>query len=593
MEASSKLDQIRRLMRRHGIDAIVLSGKDPHQNESVSGHWRTIRWLTNFSGSSATVAITQEDAILWTDSRYWFQAENQMKNSPFRIFRSGTHRFPTHPRWLRENLGSGDVVGIDEAVFSLADSGTLRNHFDDKDIRLNTKIDFVGDLWTGRPVENLFRAFSLPDKLTGKTRREKIRLIRQWMGRIGADCHVMVSLTDIAWTFNLRGSDIRHSPVNVAYAVIEPDTATLYMDKMKTDPILETELLSDGIVVAGYDDIFAAVSEFGGGKKVFIDPALTNLKLYKALHKTCRVYETQSPATLLKMIKNQTEIRNIRETMVKDGVAMVNFLFWLETGSRSEVLTEMAASEKLLEFRKEQPLFFSNSFETVMAYQDHSAICHYVPEAETDRRIKDEGILLIDSGGQYLGGTTDLTRVIPMGPPFKQIIHDYTLVLKGHIALATAVFPEGTKGIQIDTLARQHLWRSKLNYDHGTGHGVGFFLNVHEGPCCFSSRNTGGILKQGMVLSNEPGLYRKKQYGIRIENLVLVNQDHENEFGRFLNFETLTLCHFEKELMNVMLLSAEEISWINDYHSRVYKSLSPYLNEAVRAWLQKKTQKIC
>ena len=592
MNTNEKIDCIRQLMRDNNISAVIIPGNDPHQSEYVAEHWQARKWITGFSGSAGTAVITSEHAILWTDFRYYIQAEKQIAGSLFELFKMGEPDVPLFEKWLADALKSGDTIGIDANMFSMADVKKVTAEIEAKGLCLNTGIDFITELWKDRPVRPNSQAFSLAKKYTGKSRGDKIREIRRQMDALGASYHLMATLDDIAWTLNLRGKDVHTNPVNIAFVLIAPEKVFLFVSKEKVNDALVEELNRDGIDILDYEDIYAALLKIQDDGIIMVDPGNTNCRLYQSINKKCTIVEKPNPAIALKAIKNDIEITHLRQTVIKDGVAVASFLFWLEHLPDDERITEISAADKLYGFRKKQDLFVDNSFDPIMAFQDHSAMCHYSASLETNVAIGDTGMFLTDSGGNYLTGTTDITRTIFQGEPSKQQITDYTLVLKGHIAVATTLFPKGTKGFQIDTLSRQYLWKQGMDFGHGTGHGVGFFLCVHEGPARISPHPVDVKLEKGMLLTNEPGLYREGAYGIRLENMILVDQAFENEFGIFMKFETLTNCHFESNLIDPNLLSKDEKDWINTYHAKVYEKLSPNLDKEVAFWLKEKTRPI-
>ena len=592
MDTNEKIDCIRQLMRDSNLAAVIIPSNDPHQSEYVAEHWQARKWITGFSGSAGTSVITSEHAILWTDFRYYLQAEKQISGSLFELFKMGEPDVPTVEKWLADTLKSGDTIGIDGNMFSMADVKKVTAEIEAKGLCLNTGIDFITELWKDRPVRPNSQAFSLSEKYTGKSRGDKFREIRRQMDALGASYHLMATLDDIAWTLNLRGKDVHTNPVNIAFVLIAPEKVFLFVSKEKVNDALVGELNRDGIDILDYQDIYASLLKIQDDGIILVDPGNTNYRLYQSINKKCKIIENSNPAIALKTIKNDIEINHLRQTVIKDGVAVVSFLFWLEHLPDDERITEISAADKLYGFRKKQDLFVDNSFDPIMAFQDHSAMCHYSASLETNVAIGDTGMFLTDSGGNYLTGTTDITRTIFQGEPSKQQITDYTLVLKGHIAVATTLFPKGTKGFQIDTLSRQYLWKQGMDFGHGTGHGVGFFLCVHEGPARISPHPVDVKLEKGMVLTNEPGLYREGAYGIRLENMILVDQAFENEFGIFMKFETLTNCHFERNLIDPNLLSKDEKDWINTYHEGVYEKLSPKLDKDVASWLKEKTRPI-
>ena len=592
MNTNEKIDHIRQLMKDGNIAAVIIPSDDPHQSEYVAEHWQARKWLTGFSGSAGTAVVTLEHAILWTDFRYYIQAEKQISGSRFELYKMGEPDVPTFQKWLNDTLKPGDIIGIDGNVVSKANVKKYKAEFEAKELLLDTDVDFIKGLWADRPLRPKSAAFSLSEKYAGKSRKDKIRQIHKQMDDLDASYHLMATLDDIAWTLNLRGKDVHTNPVNIAFVLVAPQKVSLFVSDGKIDNKLAKELNRDGIEIAEYEDITAALSQIQDNKVILVDPENTNYRLYQSINKKCKIIEKPNPAIALKAIKNDTEIAHLKQTAVKDGVAVVNFLFWLEHQNEDAQITEQFVADKLYAFRKAQALFVDNSFDPIMAYQDHSAMCHYSATRETDAIIGNTGMFLTDSGGNYLTGTTDITRTICRGEPSKQEITDYTLVLKGHIAVATALFPKGTKGFQIDTLSRQYLWNEGMDFGHGTGHGVGFFLCVHEGPARISPHPIDVKLEKGMVLTNEPGVYREGAYGIRLENMILVDSAFENEFGAFMKFETLTNCHFERNLIDITLLSGDEKNWINTYHARVYEKLFPNLDKNVASWLREKTRAI-
>ncbi|WP_299984019.1 aminopeptidase P family protein [Desulfobacula sp.] len=589
MNTNEKIDHIRQLMKDGNIAAVVIPSDDPHQSEYVAEYWQARKWLTGFSGSAGTAVVTREHAILWADFRYYIQAEKQISDSRFELYKMGEPDVPTFQKWLINTLKPGDIIGMDGNVVSRANVKKYKAGFEAKGLLLNTDIDFIKELWKDRPVRPNSKAFSLSEKYAGKGRKDKIEEIRRQMDALGASYHLMATLDDIAWTLNLRGKDVHTNPVNIAFVLVTSKMVSLFVSYGKVDNELAKELKRDGIEIAEYEDITTVLSQIQDSKVILVDPENTNYRLYQSINKKSKIVEKPNPAIALKTIKNDIEITHLRQTLIKDGAAVVNFLFWIEHQNEDAQITEQSVADKLYAFRKDQELFVGNSFDPIMAYRDHSAMCHYSATKETDVVIGNTGMFLTDSGGNYLTGTTDITRTICRGEPSKQEITDYTLVLKGHICVATILFPKGTKGFQIDTLSRQYLWNEGLDFGHGTGHGVGFFLCVHEGPARISPHPIDVKLEKGMVLTNEPGLYREGAYGIRLENMILVDQAFENEFGIFMKFETLTNCHFERNLIDINLLSKDEKDWINTYHDRVYEKLSPNLDKDVASWLKEKT----
>ncbi len=585
-----KLDRVREQMALHDITALVVMSSDPHQSEYLPEHWQTRQWLTGFTGSAGTALVTRDQALLWTDFRYWIQARDQIRETGFELIRQGEPDAPEVVQWLLENLKPRDRVAMDGQVVSLESVRTYQKKLDPGDIHLVLDLDLIQEIWTDRPPMPSTPAWDFPAAYAGKDRPAKWDDIHRKMAEIKADWVLMTALDDIAWTFNLRGEDIPANPVNLAFALVGKQEKRLFMDPVKIDESLGRLLARDGVTLFPYPDVVKCLAGMDAGQRILIDPDKTSYALFNAVTPDCRIIEGKIPSERLKAVKNDKEIAHIRQTAVKDGLAMVTFLYRLEHPDGP--VTELGAAELLYGLRKEQPDFKDISFTSIMAFGEHSALCHYSATPETDVPITNGNLFLTDSGGNYLTGTTDITRTLHLGAPTAQQIHDYTLVLKGHIAVATALFPEGTKGFQIDTLARQFLWKEGMNFGHGTGHGVGFYLSVHEGPARISPYPTDIPLKSGMLLTNEPGLYREGHYGIRLENMVLVREARETQFGKFMKFESLTLCHFETALMDKALLTPEEIDWVNAYHRRVYDLLSPKLEPKVRDWLALKTRRL-
>lgn len=589
VKTDEKLAALRRMMAAHQIAAVVVPSADPHQSEYVTGHWQARAWLTGFTGSAGVAVVTLTRAVLWTDFRYWLQAGIQIQGSEFELFKSGEKDVPEFHRWIFDHLASKDTVAVDGRVISRTQEKTYRQLWDSRQIRLRTDLDLVKDLWQDRPPMPVSPTWEFDVQYAGQSRFEKIENIREAMAQAGADCHVMTGLEDIAWTFNLRGSDAPNNPVNIAFALFTESSVRLFIHPDKVNKDLAASLAGDGVTLAGYADIDTALGQIPDSACMLLDPDMTSAHLASAIPPGCRVIEKPSPASRLKAVKNDIQIRHLRDTAVKDGIAVICFLHWLSEQALDDSLTEISAAEKLFELRKAQPGFVENSFDPIMAFGAHSALCHYSATPHTDVRLDSTGLFLTDSGGNYLTGTTDITRTVCLGAPSLQQIKDYTLVLKGHIAVAGACFPEGTRGFQIDTLARQFLWAQGMNFGHGTGHGVGFFLCVHEGPARISPHPVDAALEKGMLMTDEPGVYREGEYGIRLENMVLVTDSRQTEFGRFLEFENMTWCHFERDLIDTSLLTEAEIAWINQYHRQVYDRISPYLPSRIAAWLQTRT----
>lgn len=582
-------------MNKHHFDAYIIPVTDPHLGEYIPAHWRCIAWFSGFTGSAGTIVITRDFAGLWTDSRYFLQAEEQLKNTGIELVKLKIPHSPEYIDWLKEKLKDGSTIGFDGKVVSIGLTRKFEKFLEDKNIQINTSKDLVGEIWQNRPALPDSKIFDFDVKFSGVSREKKSDNVKQRMKEEGVDYHLLTALDDIAWTFNIRANDVKYSPLAVSFALIGFDNTSLFIDKKKIPDKLKKILSDAGISLMSYKEISKALMKLGKGTRIYLSPGSTNTWLYRSIPSFCKIIEGISIPAKLKAIKNPVEIEHIKNTMVKDGVALTRFFFWLERTIGKQKITEISASKKLNDFRNQQDLYQGPSFATIAGYREHGAIVHYEPTPDTDIELNPEGIFLLDSGGQYLDGTTDTTRSISLGNPTLEEKRDFTLVLKGTIALSLIEFPLGTRGFQIEVLARKALWENGLNYGHGTGHGVGFFLNVHEGPQTIGTGASGNletILEPGMILSDEPGIYREGKYGIRTENLLLIEKSRETEFGQFLKFKTLTLCYIDTKLVEKSLLLPEEKKWLNDYHIKVYDLISPYLTGEEKIWLKEKTREI-
>ncbi len=591
METSEKLKALRQQMKKKDINAYIIPHSDPHISEYIPDYWKMRIWASGFNGSAGTLVVTMENAALWTDSRYFLQAEQQLDGSGIELCKMGLPETPDIPTWLSMNLRKGSVIGFDGLVFSLNSARSYVDGFKKNGFSCNPNIDIVSKLWDDRPDLPNDKVFAHELEFAKISIAEKLGAIRKSLLVRDATAYLMCALDEICWTFNIRGSDISFNPVVLSYAIVDDDTATLFIDRSKVDSTLLEYLQSEGVDVKDYGKVFKFLSKLTKKDTVIIDPAKTNFQIYSQIPEKVRIIETLGLATEIKARKYPAEVDGIRAAMVQDGVAMVEFLYWLESNVGKREMTELLVGEKILEFRSKRKHFVSESFDSIVGYKEHGAIVHYSATPETSSKIEKDGFLLVDSGGQYLNGTTDITRTVHLSKPTKDEKFDYTLVLKGMIRLAMANFPVGTRGSQLDTLARMALWSNKINYGHGTGHGVGYFLNVHEGPQQIRPDNHLPI-EVGMLMSNEPGLYRAGKHGIRIENLIVCVDDETNDFGRFLKFETLTLCPIDTKAIDVDMLWSDEREWLNNYHSMVYERLSAHLDAEHKEWLKEKTKPI-
>jgi Xaa-Pro aminopeptidase len=528
---------------------------------------------------------------LWTDSRYFLQGSQQIEGTGITLMKMGLPETLDIVPWLMENLKSGDRVGVNSQMFSVNTFATMKADLKMVGIEL-ISIDLIAKLWTDRPALPKNPFFVFDTQFSGVSTHEKLSNLRLALKKERANIFVMSALDDIAWLFNIRGNDVSFNPVVIAFAMVEEDIATLFIDEDKLTDETRAYLGKMQVSVAPYLSIYDRLKSIDTSKSVLVDGAKLNQSLFESIPSACAIRNVMSPVFKLKSIKNDVEMQGVRNAMLKDGVALTKFFIWLEKELHSGRLNEVNIDEELYRFRSEQEYFKGESFNTIAGFGPHGAIVHYSAKPETASTLNDQNILLLDSGGQYLDGTTDITRTVALGTPTVQQKIDFTLVLKGHIALATAIFPVGTRGSQLDILARKSMWNLGINYGHGTGHGVGHFLNVHEGPQSIRMDENPITLQLGMFMSNEPGLYRTDKYGIRIENLIHVIPAVNTEFGQFLQFETVTLFPIDQLLIDVDMLSDDELEWLNSYHKKVYNTISPRLSEEEREWLSKKCSKL-
>ena len=580
-----RVEALREVMRREGIDAFVFPSTDPHNGEYVPVHWEGRKWISGFDGSAGTAVVTMDDAALWTDSRYFLAAEEQLRGTGFSLMKERIEGTPSISRWLGMKLSAvkSPVVGVDGAVNTAASVENMITELRaEGGITVRTNLDPLDIIWTDRPPVPQDKAVIHPLEYAGEPCHEKLARIRQALKERHACGMLAATLDDIAWTLNLRGTDVHCNPVFVSYLLIEPERATLFIDRGKLTPDVEAYLKGEGVGTAGYADVSKALAAYGE-YNILMDDGEINYNLFNAAR--CRKVVAPSPIPAMKAVKNSVEIEGFRNAMLRDGIALVKFLRWLRPAVEAGGQTEMSVSAKLEELRAAQPLYRGLSFDTIAAYQEHGAIVHYEPTPATDVPLRPEGFLLLDSGAQYLDGTTDITRTVALGPVTDEQRLVYTLVLKGHIGLELCRFPRGASGTQLDAIARKDMWRYGLNYLHGTGHGVGSYLNVHEGPHQIRMEYKPAPLVEGMTVTDEPGIYLPGLFGVRTENTLLIAPWKETQFGRFLQFEPLTLCPIDTEPIILDMLAAEERDWLNAYHKTVYDRLSPHLDGEDIAWL--------
>lgn len=588
---NERIHSLRMTFTPSGISAFIIPSTDPHLSEYVAPHWKSREWISGFTGSAGTVVILRDKAGLWTDSRYFLQAAEQLSGTDITLYKEMLPETPSITDFLCQQLKSGETVGIDGKMFSVNQVEQMKQELAPCGIQLTTYGDLSGELWTDRPPMPDTSASIYPLEYAGKSSEEKIAAIRCELKQKGAESMLLSTLDEIAWTLNLRGSDVLCNPVIVSYLLITQNNLVYFIAPEKLTPQVRAYLEGQQISLQPYTEVEGYLRKLNI-KSLLLNPAKTNYAIFSAVNPSCKIIRSESPVALLKAIRNEQEIAGVHAAMQRDGVAMVKFLKWLEEAVPTGQETELSIDEKLYECRAAQPLFMGESFDTIAGYGPHGAIIHYSATPETSATLQPKGFLLLDSGAQYLDGTTDITRTIALGELTEEEKTDYTLVLKGHIALAMAKYPAGTRGAQLDVLARMPLWKRGMNYLYGTGHGVGHFLSVHEGPQSIRMNENPVVLQPGMVTSNEPGAYKAGSHGIRTENLMLTRKAFEGQFGDYLEFETITLCPICTKGLLKELLTAEEVDWLNAYHQNVYNKVSPDLNEAEKAWLKGATAAI-
>jgi Xaa-Pro aminopeptidase len=592
MSIQDRIKALRNVMQANSLAAYIISGTDPHQSEYVAACWQTRQFISGFTGSAGIVVVTTDAAGLWTDSRYHIQAEKELAGSGIELFKVGLPEVPDHKKWLGQTLAGKERVGIFGLEISVGEYRSLEKAMSAEGIEVVLTDDLLNEIWKERPAMPAGKVVRHAEQFSGLGRKEKIAKVRSEMAKKGARQYLIASLDDIAWLLNLRGDDVEFNPVFYAYLLMGIHECHLFVQREKLSTELKAKLSHDGIDLHSYGKLCEKLRTIGDDSTLYLSPDRIGATLKNTIPRGCRLMEGEDITTTLKACKNETEIEGIRNAMVKDGIALTKFLYWFENHPDIQGLSEWDVASKILACRAEQPDFRGESFSTGASFRDHSAVVHYHPTPKSALSIEGRGLLLSDSGGQYLDGTTDITRVFCVGEPTQGEKRDFTLVLKGHIALATVRFPKGTTGTQLDVLARKPLWDQGLNYGHGTGHGVGCYLNVHEGPQRISPLPNKIALAPGMVLSNEPGLYRDGEYGIRIENLILVIDDGQGHCGPFLRFETLTLFPIELDLVDPGLLNYHEIRWLNAYHKKVFDCLGPHLDKKEKTFLARKTRSI-
>ena len=595
MTVPERLAALRQCMKEKNIDVYVVPTADFHQSEYVGEHFKARKFITGFSGSAGTALITLTDARLWTDARYFLQAAKEMEGNTVQLMKMGEPEVPTINEYIEEILKPGETLGFDGRVVSLGEGEAYAAIAEKKGASVNYQVDLIDEAWENRPPLSEEPAFELDVKYAGETVASKLERIRKEMEKAGANTHVVSTIDDICWMLNIRGNDIAFFPLVLSYAIITMNSVELYIDERKLDAELREKLAKDGVRLHPYNDIYEDVKQFTSDDVVMIDPEKLNYALFNNIPAKVKTVEQRNPAILMKALKNPVEVENIRKAQIKDSVAHVRFMKWLKENVSKMKITEMSASDKLDEFRAEMGNFIRPSFEPICSYGEHAAMVHYMSSPETDVQLKEGNFFLTDTGAGFYEGSTDITRTYALGE-VPQIMKDhFTLVAISNLELANGKFLEGANGVTLDILSRKPFWDRELNFNHGTGHGVGYLLNIHEGPAGFRWRPLPGmeeVFQEGMVLTDEPGLYIEGSHGARIENELLVRKGTKNEYGQFMYFETLTLIPIDLDAINPEIMTAEEKKLLNDYHAKVYEKIAPYLDEEEKSWLEKYTRAI-
>lgn len=586
---AERLSALRIKMSKRGIDLTIIPHVDPHQSEYMADHWHLREFFSGFNGSAGTLVVSKDEALLWTDSRYFLQAAQQLEGTEIKLMKQALPETPTIPIYISTHLNPGNTVGVDGMLFSINALRELSKSLDAHGIKLIADFNPAAGIWLNRPSLPENKAFVYDIKYAGESAESKINKVLDKATEFGANSLFVSALDEIAWVLNIRGNDVTYNPVVTAFLFLDRSGSWLFIDTPKISPELQQHLTSCNVSTLPYSSVKSFLASLPADKKVLVDPSNTASALAEILGD--KIKEAPSPIKLPKAIRNEVEIKSIREVMVRDGIALTRAMMDIERHLNEGIpLTEMGVAQLLSKHRSMHPLYVDDSFGTIAGYKSHGAIVHYEADEDSDATILPEGLLLIDSGAQYLDGTTDITRTFALGEPTQEEKHDFTLVIKGHIALACAVFPEGTRGVQLDVLARLPLWKDGKTYLHGTGHGVGHFLNVHEGPQSIRMEENPVTLHAGMVMSNEPGVYLTDKYGIRSENMILIKPAFTTEFGNFLKFETITLFPLDLKLFDTSIMSDDEISWVNEYHKVVYDRLSPVATDKEKEWLRIRTE---
>lgn len=595
MNIQERLLKLREQMKEKGIDVYVVPTADFHQSEYVGEYFKARKFITGFSGSAGTAVVTADEAKLWVDGRYFIQAAKQIEGTTVEMMKMGQPGVPTIDEYLEATLKENGTLGFDGRVIAMQDGLRYENIVHEKNGKIVYTYDLIDNIWEDRPSLSEEPVFTLEEKYTGETVADKLARIRECMKENGATAHILTTIDDICWTLNMRGNDIEFFPLVLSYAIITLDKMHLYINEAKLSDEIKEAFAKDGVVLHPYNDIYEDVKTYGEGETLLIDPVRLNYALYSNISSDANKVEERNPEVLFKTMKNPTEVENMCKAQIKDSVAHVRFMKWLKENIGKMTITEMSASDKLDEFRAELGNFIRPSFEPISSYGEHAALCHYTSSPETDVELKEGNVFLTDTGAGFYEGSTDITRTYALGELPDEIKEHFTLIVMCNLGLSNARFLKGCTGINLDYLARKPLWERNLDFNHGTGHGIGYLLNIHEGPANFRYRYREGdteVLQKGMILTVEPGIYIEGSHGVRLENEVLVCEGEKNEYGQFMYLDTITYVPFDLDAIKVEMLTDEHKKYLNDYHKKVYEKVSPYLNEEEKEWLKKYTREV-
>ena len=595
MNVQERIKELRRLMREKNIDVYLVPSADNHQSEYVGEYFKSRAFITGFTGSAGTAVITMDQAGLWTDGRYFIQAEKELAESGIDLYKMGNPNVPTVEEFLDKVLPENGILGFDGRVISMSDGKKYKEKFAYKNVRLEDKYDLIDSIWSERPAMSEYPVFLLEEKYSGESTASKLSRVREEMKKVGATAHLLITLDDIAWLLNIRGRDVAHMPVVLSYALVMMDCVHLFINEKKLSDEVQTALVKDNVILHPYNDIYDFTRKLSSDEVILSDPDRLNYALYNSIPSNIKTVEAINPALLFKAVKNEVEIENIKKAHIKDAIAHTKFMHWVKTNYNKETITELSASDKLEAFRAEQDNFLWPSFAPISAYGPHAAMCHYSSSEETNVVLEGGALYLTDTGGNYLEGSTDITRTVALGEISDELKRDFTNVLRGNLALSRANFLYGCSGHNLDILARQFLWSEHQDYNHGTGHGVGYLLSIHEPGCRFNWKNieeTVRPLEDGMVITDEPGIYIEDSHGIRSENELLVRKGVKNEYGQFMKFEVLTFVPFDLDAIDASRLNEDEKTQLNAYHKQVYDIVAPHLNAEQKEWLKIYTRAI-